>query len=536
MGGTASNGADYAVLPGSVTIPNGQSNVTLTVTPVQDTEPEGDETVILALAPRAAYLLTVGTVSAAAVIADDDILPTVSVVASDAAAAENPADAGMFTIDRNGRIDGDLIVNYAMGGTASNGVDYAALSGSAVIPDGQSATTVTIAPLDDSLAEGTEWATLTLAGSASYAIGPAASATVTIRDDDAVPARVVWNRNQADASWNALHWNDAYSETNRVPLSCDEVLVGDVTCDTRAAGANGAEAVAGSLQIGWRPVGQSTHLDSGALAVYGDAGDSSLTVTGTLYLANGENRNGTLRQEGGIIDVGGDVRMSSGYNFGTWTYDMNGGALEIGGHLLLSEMGTDATPFSNSTTSPGGFDQAGGSRVTVAGDVRINRGYQSTRTYAVHDGAALAVGGSLQVGGCFAMTSEGAVTVAGNVELGKDSTRTNSVLRIAGGSFAIGGSLDMNEPGTGQVELSGGVLTVGDLGIRSAADNRLVISGGGVLLARQAAYSPADAAADIAAGRIATESGMTVGAVSVGGVSYTRIGRQASRATIFMMR
>jgi hypothetical protein len=179
-------------------------------------------------------------------------------------------------------------------------------------------------------------------------------------------------------------------------------------------GANIAPAVAGSLQIGWRPVGQSAHLDSGALAVYGDAGDSSLTVTGTLYLANGQNQNGTLRQEGGVIAVGGDVRMSSGASFGTWTYDMN-------------------------------------------------------------------------------------------------------------------------EPGTGQVELSGGVLTVGDLDIRSAADNRLVISGGGVLLARQAAYSPADAAADIAAGRIATESGMTVGAVSVGGVSYTRIGRQASRGTIFRM-
>jgi hypothetical protein len=49
--GTASNGVDYVTLPGSVTIPAGRRSARVVVIPIDDTEVEGIETVILALTP-----------------------------------------------------------------------------------------------------------------------------------------------------------------------------------------------------------------------------------------------------------------------------------------------------------------------------------------------------------------------------------------------------------------------------------------------------------------------------------------------------
>ena len=44
---------------------------------------------------------------------------------------------------------------------------------------------MTITPVDDAIAEGTETLTLTLSDTGSYDVGPNASATVTIQDNDA---------------------------------------------------------------------------------------------------------------------------------------------------------------------------------------------------------------------------------------------------------------------------------------------------------------------------------------------------------------
>lgn len=56
-GGTATAGADYAELAGSLVFPEGVNSVPLIVTPVEDDEVEGDENVILALAPDPGYVV-----------------------------------------------------------------------------------------------------------------------------------------------------------------------------------------------------------------------------------------------------------------------------------------------------------------------------------------------------------------------------------------------------------------------------------------------------------------------------------------------
>ncbi|NWG04107.1 MAG: hypothetical protein HXY44_14735, partial [Syntrophaceae bacterium] len=55
VGGTATSGSDYNALSNSVTIPAGSSSATITVTPINDTVVESDETVIVTLSANATY-------------------------------------------------------------------------------------------------------------------------------------------------------------------------------------------------------------------------------------------------------------------------------------------------------------------------------------------------------------------------------------------------------------------------------------------------------------------------------------------------
>ena len=54
------------------------------------------------------------------------------------------------------------MVSYAIGGTASNGVDYLALPATVTIPAGQRKATIVVVPIDDSLPERIETVVLAL--------------------------------------------------------------------------------------------------------------------------------------------------------------------------------------------------------------------------------------------------------------------------------------------------------------------------------------------------------------------------------------
>jgi hypothetical protein len=77
VSGTATSGSDYNSLSGSVTIASGSSTGTITVTPINDTVVESDETVIVTLSSNAAY--TVGSPGSATVtIISDDVGETIT--------------------------------------------------------------------------------------------------------------------------------------------------------------------------------------------------------------------------------------------------------------------------------------------------------------------------------------------------------------------------------------------------------------------------------------------------------------------------
>ena len=100
---------------------------------------------------------------------------------------ESTSAPATLTVVRDDDFGRDLSVRYYLGGTAISGSDYAALSGTVIIPRGQRSAQITIAPVADSLAENQETIVVMLAPSQDYVLGPPSTMTATATITDGVP-------------------------------------------------------------------------------------------------------------------------------------------------------------------------------------------------------------------------------------------------------------------------------------------------------------------------------------------------------------
>ncbi len=108
---------------------------------------------------------------------------TLTVATADAVASEtNVTDTAIVSITRTGATNTVLTVKYALTGVATNGLDYAALTGSITLPKGVASTNLIVTAIPDSLAEGDETVQLNLAATNTYVLGIAVTASVTIQD------------------------------------------------------------------------------------------------------------------------------------------------------------------------------------------------------------------------------------------------------------------------------------------------------------------------------------------------------------------
>ena len=243
IGGTASNGIDYEKLSGEVSIPAGATTAEIVVMPIDDQLFEETETVELMLiapcpqclfanppceVPQGTNCYPIGSRNkAVAFIHDNDRpssndLPVVTIVAVDPIAVEGafcpsnwwwtaPTTTGgwttnnstilppcpgtntaLFEVRRHGPTNADLTVYYAIGGTATEGVDYKPLRNSAtvpsvVIPAGRYAARIQIIPIDDTIPEGIETVVLGLTATTrppEYLFGRPRQAAAIILDND----------------------------------------------------------------------------------------------------------------------------------------------------------------------------------------------------------------------------------------------------------------------------------------------------------------------------------------------------------------
>jgi len=68
----------------------------------------------------------------------------------------------LFTVRRFGDVSTDLTVNYNIGGTATNGVDYATLTNFVIIPAGEACALIPVVPIDNGTTNFTKTVVLTL--------------------------------------------------------------------------------------------------------------------------------------------------------------------------------------------------------------------------------------------------------------------------------------------------------------------------------------------------------------------------------------
>jgi len=124
--------------------------------------------------------------------------PIVTVTAPATNASENGTTRA-FTVTRTGDTTQPLSIDYLIGGTATNGVDYGTITGPIVIPAGKSSIEITVTPIDDPIVEGTETVTLTLVSQSGYAIGAQSNATIRINDNDTpVGNTITWTTKAAN--------------------------------------------------------------------------------------------------------------------------------------------------------------------------------------------------------------------------------------------------------------------------------------------------------------------------------------------------
>lgn len=304
ISGTASNGADYETFPNSVVFPPGAAYVAVAVTPIADSEAEDSESVVVTLDSDAAY--SIGSLSNATVWISGEKpgpLPDpwrVRVYATAEKTAEGGSDPGQFIITRSDDwydTSRPLTVNFALGGTASNGMDYLALAGAVTIPAGASHAVVNLSPIDDRSTEGSETVTLTLAPSFDYFVRSPESATVTIEDNDPPPTPFPLTR------------ETKLSSPGPLAISGDTALIGEHVF---------VRSSAGWIEQQTLPGGEDAAIDGDTLVsgtnIYARTGTnwslqqtlpvavSSVAISGDT-IAVGQTSDGTVAEYAGAVHV-----------------------------------------------------------------------------------------------------------------------------------------------------------------------------------------------------------------------------------------
>ncbi|MGB5512457.1 MAG: OmpA family protein, partial [Woeseiaceae bacterium] len=191
---TATAGADYSALSGTVTIPAGSTSATIDVTGiVADSLVEGDEDVQITLGSITAgdpgITLDAANDNAAINILDSDTAE-VSIAATTDGNEAGPID-GVFTVTQSNVSTSDTQLSYNVAGTATSGSDYTPLTGTVTILAGDTSTPIIVPVVDDGISEPAETVIVTLTGvtagaaGVSVAASPDDSATLSILDNDA---------------------------------------------------------------------------------------------------------------------------------------------------------------------------------------------------------------------------------------------------------------------------------------------------------------------------------------------------------------
>ncbi|KKP34691.1 MAG: Calx-beta domain-containing protein [Candidatus Nomurabacteria bacterium GW2011_GWE1_32_28] len=186
ISGTATGGgSDYTLASGTATITAGQTTASVSVTIVDDSLEENNETIIITLSNPINSILGSNTIYTYT-ITDDDDAPTIAFDTTTSSGLESVTSIDI-PITLSAVSGSDTTVDYTVsGGTAtSGGTDYTlATSGTVTISTGQTTANISVTVVDDLVFESSETIEITLSNPNNSILGTNTIHTYTITDDD----------------------------------------------------------------------------------------------------------------------------------------------------------------------------------------------------------------------------------------------------------------------------------------------------------------------------------------------------------------
>ncbi|HEX3022559.1 MAG TPA: Calx-beta domain-containing protein [Lachnospiraceae bacterium] len=187
-GGTAIADEDYILATGTLDFADGEAYKNIDLNILNDMISEPDETVQVTLSnPQGLEGVSLGNSVATLTITDDDVSgPGTFQFSPTSVTAGEGAGSSALTVTRTDGSTGAVTVDYAVtGGTATEGSDFEAVSGTLSFADGDTSKTIPVNILPDTMMESDETVEVTLSNASAGTLhGTDSKATVTITDDD----------------------------------------------------------------------------------------------------------------------------------------------------------------------------------------------------------------------------------------------------------------------------------------------------------------------------------------------------------------
>jgi hypothetical protein len=316
---TATAGADYTAVSGTLTFTAGQSSKTIAVTIANDNLDEDNETATISLSGASGA----GTSDATGLltITDDDATPTISI--NDQTVSEGDGTVTL-TVTLSAVSGRDVTFAYATAnGTALSSSDYVAATGSKTITAGSTNITIPVSISDDSSEESYTAETVNIIlSSASNATISDGSGIISITDNDgfnggttATYTAATANAWALDSEYTNIEYFDPDKGTNPSPW---ETINLNTVFGYQKYGSGKQVAIIDEgfyLTEAGAP-SDHTDLDGKTVTAFGQFNTAAYVDTGCSG-SNGNNSHGTCvagaigadRGDGGVVGVAPDVSL-----------------------------------------------------------------------------------------------------------------------------------------------------------------------------------------------------------------------------------
>jgi len=181
-GGTASNGHDYALADGVLTLGPGLTNRQIAVTILQDVLDEPAETLLVTLTNGAGLTLGTPATHTYTILDDDEV--TVSFAEPGRTVTEAAGIVNVPVALSGPSLQMISVQFLRTGGTAQGGSDYLRPPGTLLFVSGETGKTFATTVLQDLVDEDAETVVFSLSNAVNATLGPVPAYTLTITDDD----------------------------------------------------------------------------------------------------------------------------------------------------------------------------------------------------------------------------------------------------------------------------------------------------------------------------------------------------------------